>query len=275
MKFVAVLLSALLFVSSGAAEPIPPAPQGDDFVHDLANLLDRETEDFVQDLAEDAYRSLNSPIVVVTISRMRDYGSSSIEGLATRWFNEWRIGTLGLERGTNQGILLLVSVQDRKARIELGAVWGRRWDRRCQRIMAGDIVPSFKEGDYPGGIRAGVQALHDMAKLGPDSHPPGDFLRDAAKGVCHFSWFPAPIALLCFGLGVVLILVGYFGSSDNSGFLLTLGVGLVLFGCFTYIMVLGIAMIVSPSRRSSGGSFSGGGGFSGGFSGGGGASGSW
>lgn len=260
----------VLLVARGLASPIPPRPEGDRFVHDLAHLMDPAAEEVAQGLADQAYRSFNAPIVVVTIRSLGDYGSSSIEGLATRWFNEWRIGTLGLEGGSNQGILLLVAVRDRKARIELGATWGRRWDRRCERIMSGDIVPAFKQGDYPGGILAGVQALHEMAQLGPDSHPPGDVLQDIAQVLCVFSWFPQPAALFLIGLGACLLMAGVVAGEEWRGFLLVVGTLLLMVGAFTYVTLMLFGLVFGGSGGGGGG-----GGFSGGFSGGGGASGSW
>jgi len=244
---------------------------GDTFVHELANLLDPSVQTALQELGYDAYRSHNSPIVVVTIERVGAYGSSSIEGLATRWFNEWRIGTLGLEGGSNQGILVLLAVQDRKARIELGATWGRDWDAECTRIMQRDMVPAFKQGDYPGGIRAGVRSLHEMARSGPDSHPPGDFLEDTVKPMCQFTFVSPLVFLLMMLTGVFLILLGFFGFEETHWTLIGVGGALILVGAFSYIL-LGLFCAVFGGGRSGGSS---GGGFSGGFSGGGGATGSW
>ena len=72
----------------------------------------------------------------------------------------------------NKGILLLVSVNDRKARIELGADYRHTKDALCNRIMQGHIIPFFKRGDFAGGIRAGVNALEEMARGEQISAPP-------------------------------------------------------------------------------------------------------
>ena len=67
---------------------------------------------------------------------------------------------------------MLVSVGDRKARIELGGDWGRKRDDFCQQVMSGRMVPSFKEGDYAGGIANAVASLSEMAAAGPEGAAP-------------------------------------------------------------------------------------------------------
>ena len=128
------LLLALWGGAAGAAS-IPPAPSGEDYLQDTAGLINGADETRLRALQETSLRQYNSPLVVVTIARVADYGESSIEALATRWFDAWHIGTLGLERGANQGMLLLVAVEDRRARIELGADWGHSWDGATQQIF--------------------------------------------------------------------------------------------------------------------------------------------
>jgi len=112
----------------------------------------------------------NSPLVVVTIDRMSTFTSdqSEFDVFARAWFNHWAIGS----EADNTGILLLVSEGDNRARIELGAAWGLRWDSYRERIMRGLMIPAFKKGDYAGGILAGAQALADMAVRGPHGVPP-------------------------------------------------------------------------------------------------------
>ena len=83
---------------------------------------------------------------------MTAYGVAgyTIERYATALFNEWGIGS----QQRNYGMLLLVSLGDRRARIELGAGWGLDYNRQSQNIMDSLIVPSFKQGAY-GGFNAG------------------------------------------------------------------------------------------------------------------------
>ena len=98
---------------------------------------------------------------------MAEYGGEGlrIETFARLLFDQWQVGIAKLgDQNWNTGILVLVSVGDRKARIELGAGWGREKDQLCQQIMDERMVPRFKQGDFSGGITAGVEALEAMAR---------------------------------------------------------------------------------------------------------------
>ena len=159
------------------AAQIPSRPEtdaGPAMLHDTARLLtaaDREQVRFIQQIAK-------MPIVVVTIHSMSDYGhSGSTESLAREWFDAWRIGAPRKPSASSAaapvaanteswGVLLLVSLRDRRARIELGTAWRSR-DAFCQQVMAQDLIPAFKREDYSSGIVAGVTALSTL----PDRQP--------------------------------------------------------------------------------------------------------
>ena len=264
------VVAALLLGAVAAAEPIPPRPTTDQFLWDYAGLIVRSDEAAIAGLQTDAFNRYNSPLVVVTIGRAADYGEPTVEALARRWFDTWQIGTLGLEGGANQGMLLLVAVQDRRARIELGADWGHDWDDHAKRIMDGTIIPKFRTGDYSGGIAAGVRELHAMAKLGKNSRPPGDFLDRKVKPLCKYSLLDPTPFLVMMGLGLVVTILGVYPRFNAWVFFS--GIGLMLFAAFSYVVLVLLFLVFGRGR---GGRSSGGGGYSGGFSGGGGASGSW
>ena len=73
----------------------------------------------------------------------------------------------------NDGVLLLVARQDRKARIELGAGYGKSRDADAARIMERSILPHFRDDDYGEGITEGVRAIAaELASL-RFGFPPG------------------------------------------------------------------------------------------------------
>lgn len=267
------LVGLVLVASTLAhARDIPPAPRWESYTYDQAMLIAPSDESRLNGLQLDALNRYNSPLVVVTIDSMAEYGESSIESLARRWFDSWNIGTFGLERGANQGMLLLVAVKDRRARIELGADWGHAWDAHAQKIMDSAIVPHFKRGDYSGGIVAGAEGLLEMAKQGPHSSPPGDFLDRIGSRYNKHSLLDGRFFMIVMGVGVLLILLGIFGPESTRKMLVITGIGLILFAAFTWAVLLVLLVLFGGrGRRGSGSSR----GFSGGYSGGGGASGSW
>ncbi|HPG01173.1 MAG TPA: TPM domain-containing protein [Kiritimatiellia bacterium] len=283
---VGLVLGLCFFAAkASSASDIPPLPADRNFIQDYADIISPAIEAQVGILQKESFEKSNTPIVVVTIRSMGEYNRSgvSIERLAFEWFNRWGIGKVGTDgKLYNQGILLLVSVGDRRARIELGADWGRRWDAYCEEIMDGVLVPEFKAGRYGEGIQKGVAALAGMAKLGPNSQPPSASmleklrkeLRKAANGHPKYSPVRTDIALILTVLGVILILVSFFCPTEERKTLIFLGVAIIALTWFLWLVLLGI-FVLFRGRGGSGGGFSSGGGFGGGSSGGGGASGGW
>ena len=231
-------------------------PPGDrEFVSDKADMLDAAAVTKIREVCDKLLTDKATPIIVVTIESMAQHGGGMnmpIETYAAMLFNQWQIGHAKLQgQDWNTGILLLVSKGDRRARIELGAGWGRTENQTCQQIMDEHIIPQFKQGDFSGGIVGGVEALDKMArKLELPSRP-----RSASEYI---------IPLVFVGLAIFTAVSLYRRGASGWAWLFWGGV-------FT---VLWFVLRSMAERRSSGGGF-GGGSFGGGFSGGGGASGSW
>lgn len=272
---------------------IPPLPPDNSFVADYAKALDPKAFARLGEAQKTAFEQYGTPIVVAVIWRRADYGgaSLSIEDFAKQWFNVWRIGTLDLgAQGANKGILLLVCLGDREARIELGAQWDSRWNTECERIMQQVIIPEFKQGRHTEGISRGVEELVRMAGQEPSQPPPrklfgqvrdtidrsvGEYVREPLQRNGN-PWGWGWSAVLIVG-GIILAGVGLVRQQKP---LIWCGVSLLMLG-ISWVVLLGLAAARAKGSGGdsswSGGSFGGysGGGFSGGFSGGGGASGSW
>jgi len=244
MRFIPwiLLLAALLPAPSLHAQDVTyPERIGDrEFVLDEAGMIDEGDREIIRSICDTLLTDRQIPIIVVTIDSMRDYGAGdwTIERYAMNLFDEWGIGY----EDYNYGILLLISEGDRKARIELGADWGREHDDAAAKIMDRMIIPKFKAGRFSEGIVDGVNGLNLMAR-GEDipGSPAGDMARSVGSSIgAAFRWV---VANILFVIAFPLILLGrIFGWGGRGG--------------------------------GSGGSF-GGGSFGGGFSGGGGATGSW
>jgi uncharacterized protein len=64
------------------------------------------------------------------------------------------------QKGKDNGVLIVVAKQDRKVRIEVGyGLEGVLTDALTSQITTREITPSFKQGDFHGGLLAGVEAL--------------------------------------------------------------------------------------------------------------------
>lgn len=86
---------------------------------------------------------------------------SSLEGeplfdFSHRVATAWKLG----RKGSDNGVLLLVSIKDRHIRLEVGyGLEGMLTDARSAQIIRNEIVPRFRAGDVPAGVTAGVQAI--------------------------------------------------------------------------------------------------------------------
>jgi len=239
-----LLILPLAGLTTAAAVQFPPKPDKAHFYVDQATVLKPEDAQVIDKVALALLQEQKVPIITVTIPSLISLQAAhlTIEQYATQLFDHWGLGA----KDRNYGILLLVSLGDRKARIELGASWGRDHDGDARYIMDDLIVPAFRRGDYSGGIRVGVESLDKMARgLGlpkPKTSP--------------WSAIIAVVALVT----IVGVIISLFKSGRRGwGWALLAGLGVMLF----------MMMRAAASSRGSGGSFGGG------FSGGGGASGSW
>lgn len=230
-----------------------------DFIVDLADLISSSNEQRIRDIATKLLNDKATPIIVVTIESMAEYGGAGmrIETFAHMLFDQWAVGQAKLNGQLwNTGILLVVSRDDRKARIELGAGWKHEQDSLAQQIMDEQIVPRFRQADFSGGIVAGVEALDKMARGLELPRPATPW------------WQPVLVAV---AIGLVIFTVVSLIRRGASGWAWLLW-GAV-FSVIGYLLYSFLRSSMS-SGGGDGGGFSGGS-FGGGFSGGGGATGSW
>jgi len=270
------LALCLLLAPLSRAYEIPDIPEDLSWIQDYAGLIDPADRAAIQTSMGRAGQNHSTAIMVVTIDRMSEFvedeGTPVIEDLAREWFNAWEIG----DADYNTGILILISKGDRKARIELGADWGRRWDGYCERVMANQIVANFKQGDFSGGIREGVIHLETMAARGPEGAiPEPGFLEkvqntELARKIDKYQPMPFWGAALCLLSGVLCVVGGFVTPNKDLAFWLWVGGGLlILTGLSLYLLMFVFGVFTKGGSGSSSG-FGGGG-----SSGGGGASGSW
>lgn len=167
-----ILLSVGLYVSlctanAVAQKPDLRPPDNGDFIRDTANLLDAESTARISKICGKLVADNAPPIIVVTIDSMAQNGgddNTSIETFAATLFDQWQIGHQLQEEHRGKGILLLVSKDDRRCRIELGTGWARKKDPTCHQIMNEYIIPQFKQSRFSKGITSGVAALGSMAR---------------------------------------------------------------------------------------------------------------
>jgi uncharacterized protein len=240
-------------------------------VTDLTGTLDvTEAARLDAHLAE-LESATGAQLAVLVVSSTRP---EAIEQYAIRVADAWRLG----REGVDDGVLLLVAIDDREVRIEVGyGLEGAVPDARANRIIDEQILPRFREGDYAGGLAAGTEAL--AAAIRGESLPPpaarGPSLPDVGGllpvllvlaatvgGALKRAFGALPGAALAGGLvgALVWFLVGALVTAIVAGAV-----------AFVLILFMSAGPGAWSSGRGYGGGFGGGFGRGGGFSGGGGS----
>ncbi len=183
-------------------------------------------------------------------------------------------------KGVDDGVILIIAKDDRKLRLEVGyGLEGVIPDAVAKRIIAETITPYFKEGDYAGGIDAGVAQLMKLIEgeaLPAPSDSPGDQHGEGAFMFILIGGLIAGFALSAMmGRAMGGMLAGV-GSGVAAALVLGLTFSLALFIGLMVFFIVGVRQTNSRGW-SNGGGFGGGGSWGGGGGrfGGGGASGSW
>ncbi len=219
------------------ARNFPARPSGP--VADYANVIDQPTQEKIVTLAQALWDQAKFGLVVATLDSL---GNSTIDDYASQLYKQWGIGN----KGSDEGALVLLSLDPRKVRIEVGyGAEGYLNDAKVGRILDQYGTPYFKNGDFSAGLLGISGAIGGVV-----AHEKGITLNDANN-------FAPPDQLPLHALSwQQLILIAIVLS-----LLLGTRFGRTLLFAFVLSSLLG-------GGRGRGGGF-GGGGFGGGFGGGG------
>lgn len=224
-----------------------PEPQSD-YINDFAHVLNINDYITIEKNLKNLREQTGIEMTLVTINSIDDYmsiegnGTQRIESFTTILFNQWGVGNAN----TNNGVMILFSLQDRQVRIELGRLYSLKYDSDMQKIVE-LMLPYFKQSDYSQGLSIGVDSTIQLVKgESINSHLPfyQKYLVEILVGA---------LVILCIFAGISCMKNGYNGW------------GWVFF-TFAFFLVLWFIKQMFKGK---------GGGFGGGRSGGGGASGSW
>ncbi len=149
-----VVLSLCALTLSGCSEESEyPKPTKAFYVNDYANVLSTETEKIILSKGATLAQKTEAQVVVLTIPSLDE---EPIEEYALNLGREWGIGN----EETNTGVLILLAVEDREARIEVGyGLEGRLPDSKAGRFLDAYATPHFQKDDFDAGIRETYQAI--------------------------------------------------------------------------------------------------------------------
>lgn len=269
---------ALLWLCLAAPAFAQDFPKLTGRVVDGANLLSPADEAELTGKLEALEQRSSRQLVVATVPSLGGY---EIEDYGYRLGRAWGIG----QQGADNGAILLVAPNERKVRVEVG--YGLEpilTDAFSNRVVEETIIPRFKAGDMPGGIKAGVDALIGQLQAPPEvaeraavEAAQARAQREARSGGDGTGIGPLIFWAVIFFFVILPMIRGARGGRRYRGRGRRGGVD-------PLVVLWGLDALSRASRGGSGGGFGGfggGGGGFGGFSGGGGsfggggASGSW
>lgn len=151
IKFLILILLFLTFTTKVKAIV---EPTSDFYVNDYANILSEETEKYIMDKSVALHSIDGTQIVVTTVNNLE---GMSIEDYSLRYARAAGIG----DKEKNNGILILISYEDRELRIEVGyGLEGIINDGKAGRIRDTYMIPYLKNNNWDEGIKNGYDAIY-------------------------------------------------------------------------------------------------------------------
>src|SRR3954452_24296954 len=222
----AAMVLLLIFVLPLRAAEIPPLKTR---VTDLTNTLNTQQRDALEQTLAEFEQRKGAQIAVLMLPTTQP---ETIEQYAVRMQEGWKLG----RKGVDDGVLLVVAKNDRRLHIEVGyGLEGILPDAIAKRIIDDDITPRFKEGDFYGGIRAGVDRVMRVVE-GEKLPPPAVRTHPKAQGI-GFDWIFPLFVFALFAGGILRAIFGRFvGASAMGGI-----AGVAAWALFGSIVIAAIA----------------------------------
>jgi uncharacterized protein len=243
MKRIAVVLFALVCTTLHAQLPVPPL--WGHRVHDEAHILSTSAADQLEAMLKEHEDSTSNQIAVLIITSLE---GDPLEDYAIRVANEWKLG----RKGKDNGILLLIAVDDRKMRIEVGkGLEGVVPDVVASRIIRNEIAPAFRDRDYDRGVTNGITAL--IRAIG------GEYIADESQPASDgdfMTWQERLfVGLFVFGILGIFTFIGVLQSGSMGWFMYAFLIPfyasfpLVIFGVAGGLVALAIYLVGFPILR--------------------------
>lgn len=138
--------------STAASSYGPPIPEPVGYVNDVAGILSEPQRAKLEAFLDQVHRKTGAQFAVLTMPNTAPVTPSEYK---VKVFEKWGIG----DRDRDDGLLMLVAVEEREVRFETGyGLEGVLPDGLQSRIFRDDMAPSFRNGDYDTGVANGVVA---------------------------------------------------------------------------------------------------------------------
>lgn len=155
LKYLLVILLTVVtgFTVLAAGDDFPPKPNVIRPVNDLGEMLEPNERAQLDAQLIEYEKTSSTEIIIVTV---KSIGSYDIEQYAVELGNKWQIG----KKGKNNGVVILVSRDERKINISTGyGLEGALPDVVCGRIIRNEMAPNFKLGSFYEGFKQAADAV--------------------------------------------------------------------------------------------------------------------
>jgi uncharacterized protein len=196
-----LFLLAIAVVQAAAPE-FPPLTGR---INDHAGLLSERDETELEAALAQFETETTNQIVVATLESLQGL---AIEEYGYQLGRQWGIG----QEGKDNGALLIVAPEEREVRIEVGyGLEGELTDAVSRTIIETIILPHFRQGDFPAGVKAGVAGMIETLNGSYDPALPPVQARETERAPA-----PWPLAIV---LPFILIIVlnRVFGRGGRRG----------------------------------------------------------
>jgi uncharacterized protein len=244
-------------VIAGAQVPVPTLAGR---VTDQAATLTEGQKTALEQTLRSFEERKGSQVAVLIVSST---APETVEQYALRVAEQWKLG----RKNVDDGALLVVAKDDRTLRIEVGyGLEGALTDATCNRIISEIIVPRFRQGDFYGGITAGIDRILRVINGEPLPEPSA---RHSVQSRGIPSILPVMMILALVVGGVLHTVLGRFPGALVTGVVVSV-IAWMLAGAISVALIVGLIAFLFTLLGGMGGRGLGGGGFGGiGFGGGG------
>jgi uncharacterized protein len=199
-SLIALALLAAVLHPTAYAQNLQPIPKLTARVTDTTGTLTAEQQSQLEDklAAFEARKGAQVVVLVVPTTEPEEISQYSIRAVT-----QWMVG----RKNIDDGALLLVAKNDRDLRIEVGkGLEGALTDLTAHRIISESIIPLFRQGDYYGGINAGLDQMIRVIDGEPLPAPDVGWQGHSVRGLSHL--VPFLFVAVLFGSVVLRALFG-------------------------------------------------------------------
>lgn len=205
--FSMLLLAVLAFLPGGASADVAIPALTSHVTDETATLTSEQRSTLEQTLqAFEAKKGSQISVLIVATTQ-----PETIEQYSIRVVEQWKLG----RKRVDDGVMLIVAKDDRTLRIEVGyGLEGALTDATSNRIIDETIVPRFQQGDFYGGVTAGVDGI--MHVVDGEPPPPPEQHAGGASGQLA-RYLPILFVLTLVAGGVFRAVLGRLPGSVVTG----------------------------------------------------------